>query len=104
MFKKRKKELTTEDAPDSIAPWEMLHEEEIAGVTAGLKGRYPALIAFARRTDTGAIAGWHFQERGRDQPGAYGTEVLPELFRLVRRGLGRCGAVDIGRHRNARVL
>ncbi len=56
MFKKRKRELTTEDAPDSIAPWEMLHEDEIAGVTAGLAKRYPALIAFARRADSGAIA------------------------------------------------
>ncbi len=56
MFKKRKRELTTEDAPDSILPWEMLHEGDIAGVTEGLTGRYPALIAFARRTDTGAVA------------------------------------------------
>ena len=56
MFKKRKRELTTEDAPNSIAPWEMLHEDEIAAVTARLNPRYPTLTAFARRTDSGAIA------------------------------------------------
>ena len=56
MFKKRKRELTTEDAPDSIEPWTMLHEDEVAQVTAGLKKRYPTLIAFAKRTDNGAIA------------------------------------------------
>ena len=54
MFKKRKKE----DAPmpDSIAPWEMLHDDEIVLVTATLKQRYPTLTAFARRVDTGALA------------------------------------------------
>ena len=56
MFKKRTRERTTEDAPDSIAPWEMLHENEIEDVTARLRKRYPTLTAFARRTDTGAVA------------------------------------------------
>lgn len=56
MFKKRKREPTTADAPDSIAPWEMLHDDEIPLVTATLGSRYPTLTAFARRTDTGALA------------------------------------------------
>ena len=64
MFKRREKELTTEDAPDSIAPWEMLGEDEIAAQTARLHARLPgrALVAIARRLDTDAVAcfdkGW----------------------------------------------
>ncbi len=54
MFKKRKKEPMA--APDSIAPWEMLHDDEILLVTATLKPRYPTLTAFARRVDTGSLA------------------------------------------------
>lgn len=56
MFKKRKKEGSLADVPDSIAPWEMLHDEEILRVTATLTQRYPTLTAFARRADTGALA------------------------------------------------
>jgi hypothetical protein len=56
MFKRRKRELTTEDAPDSIEPWEMLHEDEVAGMTEKLKKRYPTLTAFAKRLDNGAMA------------------------------------------------
>jgi hypothetical protein len=56
MFKKRRRERTTEDIPDSIAPWEMLREEEIEQTTLGLRPRYPTLTAFARRIDTGAVA------------------------------------------------
>ena len=58
MFKRKQKEPTTEDAPDSIAPWEMLSEAEIASQTAWLKERRMErdLIAFARRLDNGALA------------------------------------------------
>jgi hypothetical protein len=56
MFKKRRRERTTEDIPDSIAPWEMLHEDEIEQTTHSLRGRYPTLTAFARRMDTGSVA------------------------------------------------
>ncbi len=58
MFKKKPKELTVEDAPDSLAPWEMLEDAEIAvqtaRVVARLQGR--TLVAFARRIDTDAVA------------------------------------------------
>ena len=58
MFKRRKKELTVEDAPDSIAPWEMLEEAEIEAQTVRLHVRWPGrnLIAFARRTDNDSVA------------------------------------------------
>ena len=36
MFKKKQKELTVDDAPDSLVPWEMLEEAEIADQTARL--------------------------------------------------------------------
>ncbi len=58
MFKKKQRELTVEDAPDSIAPWEMLEEAGIAvqtaRVAAWLQGR--TLVAFAKRLDTDAVA------------------------------------------------
>ena len=58
MFKRREKEPTAEDATDSIAPWEMLDQAQIAAQTArllsGLPGR--SLIAMARRSDTDAVA------------------------------------------------
>ncbi|GEM_PF-1105856 len=58
MFKRKRKELTTEDASDSIAPWEMLDEAGIAEQTARLAGRRPGrtLVAIARRLDTDAVA------------------------------------------------
>ena len=59
MFKKRRPdapEKTTEDAPDSIAPWVMLHEDEIASYSVQLSEEERPLTAFARRTDTGAFA------------------------------------------------
>jgi len=58
MFKRKPKELTVEDAPDSIAPWEMLDEAGIAAQTARLVSYFPTrhLIAFARRLDKDAIA------------------------------------------------
>ena len=58
MFKKKQKELTVEDAPDSIAPWEMLEETEIAAQTARLDARFPGrgFVAFARRLDRDAVA------------------------------------------------
>ncbi len=58
MFKKKQRELTVEDAPDSIAPWEMLEEAEIAAQTARLEARFPGrgFVAFAKRLDKDAIA------------------------------------------------
>ena len=58
MFKRTRKEPTVADAPDSIAPWEMLDESEIESQTARLRERRPGrnLVAFARRLDTDAVA------------------------------------------------
>ncbi len=58
MFKRKRKEQTTEDAPDSIAPWAMLDEAEIEAQTARLRERWPGrnLVAIARRMDTDAVA------------------------------------------------
>jgi hypothetical protein len=58
MFRKTPKELTTEDAPDSIAPWEMLEDAGIADWTERVRERIPAreLIAFAHRSDEGTLA------------------------------------------------
>ncbi len=58
MFKKKQRELTVEDAPDSIAPWEMLEEADIAAQTARLDARFPGrvFVAFARRLDKDAVA------------------------------------------------
>ena len=58
MFKRREKEPITEDATDSIAPWEMLDEVQIAAQTARLQNRLPGrtLLAMARRADTDAVA------------------------------------------------
>lgn len=58
MFKSRRKEQTTEDAPDSIAPWEMLSEADGAAQTARLQAPRPGqhLVAFARRLDSDALA------------------------------------------------
>ena len=58
MFKKKQRELTVADAPDSIAPWEMLEDAEIAAQTARLEARFPGrgFAAFARRLDRDAIA------------------------------------------------
>ena len=58
MFKKKQPELTVEDAPDSIAPWEMLEEAEITAQTARVGAQFPgrALVAFARRMDRDAVA------------------------------------------------
>ncbi len=58
MFKKRRNSTPPDVMPDSIAPWEMLHEDEIASVSVRLREDDPErpLTAFARRTDTGAFA------------------------------------------------
>ena len=58
MFKRTVKEPTTEDAPDSIAPWEMLDDAGIATYTAQVRERDPLrnLTAFARRTDQDTVA------------------------------------------------
>ena len=58
MFKKKTRELTVEDAPDSLAPWEMLEDAEIAAQTARLHARFPGrgFVAFARRLDRDAVA------------------------------------------------
>ena len=56
--KKKQRELTVDDAPDSLAPWEMLEEAEIAAQTARVSEQMPGrtLVAFAKRLDTDAIA------------------------------------------------
>ena len=66
MFKSRQKEPTAADAPDSIAPWEMLDEAEAQ--TARLRERRPGrnLVAIARRTDTDAVACF---DKGPDSAG-----------------------------------
>jgi len=53
MKDKKKQELTTDDAPDSIEPWEMLDDDGMAQITAKVIARYPEmnLKAFARRID-----------------------------------------------------
>ena len=58
MLKRTAKEPTTEDAPDSIAPWEMLDDAGIAAYTARLRERDPLrnLTAFARRMDQDTVA------------------------------------------------
>ncbi len=58
MFKKKQKELTVDDAPDSLAPWEMLEDAEIAAETARVAARLQGrtLVAFARRLDMDAVA------------------------------------------------
>ena len=68
MFKRRQKEPTVEDAPDSIAPWEMLDEAEIEAQTARLRERRVErhLIAFARRLDKDAVACF---DKGQDGAG-----------------------------------
>lgn len=73
MFKKRKRELTTADAPDNIEPWVMLNEDDAASATASLAQRYPTLTAFARRSDTGAIACF---DKGPDDGPAKGVIVI----------------------------
>lgn len=68
MFRKKQRELTVEDAPDSIAPWEMLEDAEIADQTARVSARFPArtLVAFARRLDKDAVACF---DKGPDNTG-----------------------------------
>ncbi len=58
MFKRKQRELTAADAPDSIAPWEMLDEAGIESQTARLRARWPGrnLVAIARRLDRDAVA------------------------------------------------
>jgi hypothetical protein len=53
MFNKKKQELSTEDAPDSIAPWEMLDEDRMANVAEKLRKHYPDknYAPVARRID-----------------------------------------------------
>ena len=65
MFKKRKRESTTEEMPDSIAPWEMLHEDDTERYTERVSKRYPTLKVFARRTDTGDLAGFNMGDDGK---------------------------------------
>ena len=50
---KKKQELSTEEAPDSIAPWEMLDEDRMASVTEKLRKHYPDknYAPIARRID-----------------------------------------------------
>ena len=56
--KKKQRELTVEDAPDSLAPWELLEEADIAAQSARISAQMPGrtLVAFAKRLDTDTIA------------------------------------------------
>jgi len=56
--KKKQRELTVDDAPDSLAPWEMLEDAEIAAQSARVSAQMPGrtLVAFAKRLDTDTIA------------------------------------------------
>ena len=56
--RQKQRELTVDDAPDSIAPWELLEDAEIAAQTARVAARLQGrtLVAFARRLDTDAVA------------------------------------------------
>ena len=58
MFNRKPKSPTTEDAPASIAPWEMLDDAGIAQHTARVRARDPQrnLTAFARRMDQDTVA------------------------------------------------
>jgi hypothetical protein len=58
MFNKKERELTVEDAPDSIAPWEMLDDAEIAAQTTRVQAQFPGrgFVAFAKRMDRDAVA------------------------------------------------
>jgi hypothetical protein len=51
--RKVQEELTTEDAPDSIAPWVMLEDDEIASLSVRARELVPErhFAAFARRID-----------------------------------------------------
>lgn len=53
MFKKKNTEPTTLDAPDSIAPWELLDDADIATISARIKSHHPSenYTAFAKRID-----------------------------------------------------
>lgn len=58
MFSRKPRELTTEDAPDSIAPWEMLDEAQIAEQSARMQLLQPGrtVVAFAHRLDRTTLA------------------------------------------------
>lgn len=68
MFRKKVDERTTEDAPDSIAPWEMLEDDEIASLSVRARELMPErhLAAFARRIDEPHCACF---DRGEDGKG-----------------------------------
>jgi len=53
MPKRKDFEPTTEDAPDSIAPWQMLEDDEIATLTTRVRDLQAdqAYVPFARRID-----------------------------------------------------
>jgi len=76
MFKRRTKELTTEDAPDSLGAWEMLDDAGIERETAVVRERAadPYLIAFARRADQDEAACF---DKGPDGTGKKVVVVNP---------------------------
>ena len=83
---KRKEELTTEDAPDSIAPWQMLEDDEIESITARLQAKLPErnVTAFARRDDNDHVACF---DRGpqlkSDEPADVGSRVAGDKAKTV---------------------
>ncbi len=67
MFKRKTREPLASEATDNIHPWEMLDEAGIATHTARLRDSRPDrnLIAFARRLDRDALAGFDKGPGGR---------------------------------------
>ena len=68
MFKRKTREPLASEATDNIHPWEMLDEAGIAAQTARLRDVRPGrnLVAFARRLDPDAVAGF---DKGPDGTG-----------------------------------
>lgn len=68
MAKRNDSEATTEDATDSIAPWQMLEDDEIATLSVRVREIQPdsVYIPFARRID---MAWYACFDRGSDGKG-----------------------------------
>jgi hypothetical protein len=90
MSAKKSDDLTTEDAPDSILPWEMLDDAGIASASARLKGSLPELYltAFARRVDTKVIACFDKGEDGKGKAILLIDEKAPPDRKVVKKFSG----------------
>ena len=87
MSKKKDSEATTEDATDSIAPWVMLEDDEIASLTVRVRTAVPdrSLTAFAQRKDKGLCACF---DRGADGKGKSVVAVELATGSIVRQYTG----------------